>query len=98
MPLTATEAAFTGVGVRPKSRRRTAKEGTAGYEPKHVNEAITALKGLQWAVEDDCVSFMAGVLVRDGDYYRVVSWRGERFRGATTPHIAIEAWKRGMKR
>jgi hypothetical protein len=74
---TATEAARAGTGVRPKIRIRTAKEGTAGFDPGHVNQAINLLHGLQWAVEDDCISFMAGVLVRDGDFYRVVTWRGE---------------------
>lgn len=94
----AAEAARQGAGVRPKPLRRTAKDGTQGFKAGHINEAIDALKGLHWAVEDDCVSFVAGVLVHDGDFYRVISWQGERFRGAATPRVAVEAWKRGVKR
>lgn len=76
---------------------RTSPEGTYGFERGHVNQAINSMNHVDWVIEDDCISFMAGVLVRDGDYYRVISWRGERFRGATTPRVALEAWKRGMR-
>jgi hypothetical protein len=81
--------------VKHTPRRR--KDGPAGFKPGHVNVAINALLGHEWLVQDSWIRFREGVLMRDGDFYRVVTNDGLRFKGAKHPKKAIELWKEGIR-
>lgn len=76
---------------------RTRRDGPLGFPSKHVNLAINALLGHEWVIQDAWIRFREGVLLRDGDFYRVVDNDGNRFKGAKHPRKAIEFWKEGKQ-
>jgi hypothetical protein len=90
----------------PKRRKRTKKtkhsmrrrkDGPTGFAPGHVNIAINALLGHGWVIQDSWIRFDEGVLMRDGDFYRVIDNDGNRYKGARHPRKAIELWKEGER-
>jgi hypothetical protein len=96
--LRASQHALGGLGWRPNPRLRMRRQGTVGFSGHQVNEAINALIGHAWVIEDDCISFDAGALMWSGGHFRVVQWDGTVFRGAATPAAALWAYRRGMTR